>query len=180
LFASELSADYGYHNLEHTMSVLASVQKIGAGCKLSESDLEVLQVAALFHDAGYCVSHVEHETRGAEMAKQFLAANGCNETMANKVAACIGATNIKIEPVNLLEEILCDADLSYLGTANFFENVALLRLEWEVSLQSVFDDAEWRQVNINFFQKHHYFTVYAKDHYGETKQQHLDAWRKAS
>jgi predicted metal-dependent HD superfamily phosphohydrolase len=180
LFTDEVSADYGYHNLEHTLSVFGSVQEIGAECQLTPSDLEVLQLAALFHDAGYCVSHLDHEMRGADMAKEFLLGQGYDAALSEQVAACIRATNINIEPENLLQEILCDADLSYLGMANFFQNVALLRLEWEVTLQSVYSEDEWRQVNINFFEKHHFYTSYAQEHYGKLKQKHLEQWRKAS
>lgn len=180
LFSDQVSTDYGYHNLAHTLSVLESVREIGAACRLSEQELEVLELAALFHDAGYSVTHIDHESRGAKMAYDYLIEQQYNADLAERVSNCIRSTDIKIEPQNLLEEILCDADLSYLGTTDFFQNVAQLRLEWEVTLPSAYNDAEWRQVNINFFERHRFYTSYAQERYGQLKQKHLAIWREAS
>ncbi len=180
LFTNSVSDDYGYHNLEHTKSVLGSVEDISMSCGLKDDEVEALQLAALFHDSGYCVSHVDHEARGADMAAKYLREQNYSEDGIKNVVACINSTNIEIEPQTTLEKILCDADLSYLGKEHFSSNVAMLRAEWEITLKQVYSDAEWRQVNIDFFKKHQYYTVYAHEHFDAKKEANLNRWLEAS
>ena len=42
-----------YHNLIHTMQVLQASQEIAGALRLLPSELEVVELAAWFHDVGY-------------------------------------------------------------------------------------------------------------------------------
>lgn len=180
LFATEVSDDYGYHNLEHTENVMETVVEIGLAHNLSADDIQTLELAALFHDAGYSRGHQGHEEEGARMAEAFLQANDFPQDRIDIVKQCICSTNIKIEPSNFLEEALCDADLSYLGREKFFEKVLVLRKEWEVTLGVHYNEDEWVALNVNFFRSHKYYTKYAQEHFGKVKHLHLERFLKVS
>jgi len=64
--------DYAFHDLQHTISVVEAVQKIGAETNLEEEAMEILQIAAWFHDMGYDQGKEGHEERGCEYVANFL------------------------------------------------------------------------------------------------------------
>jgi hypothetical protein len=68
---------------------------------------------------------------------------------------------------------LCDADLYHLGTDDFVEKNKLLRQEVNRNYDHDISKKEWRQINIEFLQRHRYFTDYAKEKLEPMKQKHL-------
>ncbi len=57
----ELPDNLTYHNLAHTKEVYEAATRIGKEEDISEADLKLLQIAALYHDAGWTFSDTEHE-----------------------------------------------------------------------------------------------------------------------
>ncbi len=53
LFKDKLSPDYIYHNFNHTLRVVNNVSEIARAEGVNEEDIEILVLAAWFHDAGY-------------------------------------------------------------------------------------------------------------------------------
>lgn len=76
-------------------------------------------------------------------------------------------------PNNLLEEILCDADMSALGKKTSFERSELLRIEWEKALGKTMSDEEWLRGDLNFLISHKYFTRYAQEIYDQKKLENI-------
>ena len=72
LFEKELPNWAVYHDLNHTLETVEGCLEIGKGSDLNDEDLEILLIAAWFHDTGYTLSWVNHEERSAAMAKKFL------------------------------------------------------------------------------------------------------------
>ncbi|HCN37093.1 MAG TPA: phosphohydrolase, partial [Bacteroidetes bacterium] len=121
LFRDKLSPEYVYHNYLHTTKVTESAQKIGKKSGLNESELELVTLAALFHDTGYIVSKEGHEIKSAEFAEEFLKSKNYPPEKIQKVKELILATTIPVSPKNLMEEVICDADLSHLGSKEYKE-----------------------------------------------------------
>jgi uncharacterized protein len=86
------------------------------------------------------------------------------------------ATKIPQSPDNLLEKILCDADLDYLGGNNYGEISESLRDE--LGLNGIQLSAEeWLNIQIAFLEKHHYWTDFALSVLKPQKQVVLDRLR---
>ncbi|MCY1378022.1 hypothetical protein D3C87_1448270 [compost metagenome] len=69
----------------------------------------------------------------------------------------IMATRIPQMPQNLLEEILADADLDYLGRDDFFTIGDRLYEELSV-FGMVSNEWDWNVLQVKFLEAHHYFT----------------------
>jgi uncharacterized membrane-anchored protein YitT (DUF2179 family) len=81
-------------------------------------------------------------------------------------------TKLPQAPANILEEIICDADLHYLGTDHYF--AVSERLFHEYLKQAVVKNrGDWRKKQIQFFNTHRYFTKTARKEYGEKKLENL-------
>ena len=70
------------------------------------------------------------------------------------------ATKIPQTPKNLLEQIICDADLDYLGRPDYAENSQLLLQE--LLLTKKINKTEWLRIQDSFLTKHVYFTKTSK------------------
>ncbi len=68
---------------------------------------------------------------GIEMATKFLKENDYPDEGIAKVVSLINATRMPRNPKNILEEIICDADLHHLGTNNYDVKGDLFRNEIE-------------------------------------------------
>jgi hypothetical protein len=88
----------------------------------------------------------------------------------------IMATKIPQSPQNLLEEILCDADLDYLGRNDFFPIGETLFEEMK-TYHLIADEQTWNRLQVNFLTAHHYFTRTNKVIRESIKQNYLDKLR---
>lgn len=173
LFEERANGNYTYHNLAHTTAVVKAANIIGKAEYLSSEDLEIVVLAAWFHDVGYFSNPDNHEEEGANLAEEFLIEENFQSEKINKIKSCILATTIPHKPKNILEKILCDADLHHLGSDNFSVRNELYRIELEKTKGISFNDDEWLQHNIDFFEKHKYFTHYALEKFGKKKSENL-------
>lgn len=162
-----------FHSYKHTLEVFENVQIIGKYEKLNETDLEVLMLAALFHDTGMSIEFDKHENISANYAHDFLRnLNFPNKKIAT-VINCIKATEMPQNPKTLLESIICDADLLHLASKEYSLKNELLRSEWSVYTGLRFTDEEWCQLNIDFLTNHKYHTQYGKRILEELKKQNI-------
>lgn len=162
-----------YHNLTHVKNVVKSAELIGQNLVLDENDLEVVLIAAWFHDIGYLESTNDHENTSCTHAEQFLLKHNYSKENIKKVKKCILATKMPHKPNNIIEEIICDADISHIGTKEFFDLSELLRLEIEKTEKRNISDFEWLEINIDFLTNNRFFTKYAKENFEERKNNNL-------
>jgi len=155
--------DLVYHNLEHTQQVVQAAEQIAVHYRLQEQDLLVVMVAAWFHDMGYLLGNVrEHEEKGAELAREFLQQQQVPASVQQQVTGCIMATKMPQSPHNLLEEIVCDADLFHLGSRHYRERSKLMRQEAAATFGKDISSATWTESNLLFLENHQYFTDYCR------------------
>lgn len=167
-----------FHDYQHFENVVYAVQLIGAAYELEEPDLETLCLAAWFHDLGYCESPQGHEARGAALAVAFLQERGYPQERQEQVKSCILATQLPQSPENLLESILCDADLSHLGNEHYWDRCGRLRQELAIARGIVMSDPEWVDFEIDFLIGHRYHTDVARKLFNEQKLKHLKQLNK--
>ncbi|MFZ4613673.1 MAG: phosphohydrolase, partial [Bacteroidia bacterium] len=88
------------------------------------------------------------------------------------ICRLILATKVPQKPNDILEMIMCDADLDYLGTDSFDEisNNLKKELMWEGKIKT---DEQWDLIQIKFLQNHKYFTDYSIRNREDKKNEHL-------
>ncbi|MGZ5255335.1 MAG: Pycsar system effector family protein [Flavitalea sp.] len=176
LFNSKQAKNLTYHNLNHTKEVVHHCDQLAAGYNVEGDDKVILQVAAWFHDTGYLKGPAKgHEEESKRIAREFLDELGTEESFIVRVEQCIEATKFPQSPNNILEEIICDADLYHVGTEDFYERSLLLREELNLGKKNdTIGKKEWRLSNINFLKEHHFFTQHAKEILDPVKQKNLE------
>lgn len=170
---NELSGHLTYHNAGHTEDVVSAVKMIGRGEGLDEAEISLLQAAALFHDTGFLSGPENHEEKSCSLAKDMLPAFGYPPADIETICRLIMATKVPQKPGDLLSEIICDADLDYLGRDDFF--IISERLYEELrSINPQLTRQQWNLQQISFLGKHHYFTGTSIQHREEKKTAHLN------
>lgn len=175
--ADKLDEKMCYHNLNHTLEVVEAAEIIGRGCKLNEDELEQVIIAAWFHDIGYYNGREDHELHSADLARSFLIKTSFPAYKIENVCSSILATKIPQSPKNLLEQVLCDADLYHLSTEKFFEKTELLREEM-LAHKIYVQPESWLSTSCNFVTNHKYFTEYARTFLRPKKIKNLSALKR--
>lgn len=159
-----------YHNFAHTKNVLNSAIEIGIGENLNPDEMELIQIAAWFHDLGYIERTEGHEEISAMFASQFLNDLHFPNDKTDIVIECVLATKVPQSPKTKLEMIMCDADLNHIGREVFFEQNDLYRSELENTLKRKLSENEWLVQTIDFLNRHKFFTDYAIKNFSPNKE----------
>ncbi len=178
-FKSKGEHKFAYHNLSHTEAVVSNAISLAQYYHLDEKDTFIVTTAAWFHDSGYFTGDpLDHETRGAAIAAQFLRSRNVEDELIQAVQKCILATRMPQRPANLMEKIVCDADLYHFGTDNFAERNKLMRKEAEWRLGKKIPKDDWRKSTIVFMDAHQYQTDYGRSLLQDKKNQNLKALKQ--
>jgi uncharacterized protein len=171
--------DYlSYHNIAHTLDVLKQSLIIAAEEGISSrSELLLLQTSALYHDVGFVSVYDGHEEKSCDIAQEELKGFGFNEAQIEVVCGMIRATRIPQTPHTILEQIICDADLDYLGRSDFYTIGDGLYREF-LHQGVVGNEGEWNLLQVRFLERHHYFTKTCQRKRDSVKQQHLEELKK--
>lgn len=162
-----------YHSAEHTKDVLDQANRIAQDEGITnDKQLQLLQIAALYHDTGFLIGHQGHEEKSCELARNDLAPYNVPQEDIEAICSMIMATKLPQSPQNHLEEILCDADLDYLGRDDFETISNRLRHEF-FSLGVVKNEKEWMELQLKFIGSHRYFTRTNRTQREPTKCRHL-------
>lgn len=170
----ELSDRLYYHGLHHTLDVLKMATEISASEGVNGRDLILVKTAALFHDAGFVKDkHAGHEHEGCLIAQDALPAFGYTAQDIKTICGMIMATKIPQSPTNLLEEIICDADLDYLGRDDFYRIGDSLFEELK-EYHIIHDEQDWNRLQVSFLTAHQFHTRTNKLLRDPVKQQYLE------
>lgn len=167
-----LPDDLYYHGIHHTLDVLDAAERYARLEGLSEEDRLLVKTAALYHDAGFVQDYFKNEPLGADIAAEQLPDFGYSDAQIEKIRGMILATTLPQTPKNYLEEILCDADLDYLGREDFYAIAHCLKREWgEYGMGKTL--RQWYEQQVKFVQNHTYFTDSAKKLRDDKKALHV-------
>jgi hypothetical protein len=150
-----------YHNVKHTVDVVTEVELIGWAEGCTDEEILVLKTAALFHDAGHTVAYDNHEYFGAQLARKMLPMYNYTTEQIERICSIIMATSLPPKPTNLLESIICDSDLDYLGRSDFIPVSNTLYEELKV-LNKMGSLNDWNKIQVRFISGHQYFTETAR------------------
>ncbi|MCX7955155.1 MAG: HD domain-containing protein [Bacteroidales bacterium] len=166
-----------YHNIKHTIDVIIQSELIGKSEGVTSEELLLLKTAALFHDAGQIIQSKGHEEISVQIAREILPSFNYTEEQINKICEIILATKLPPKPKSLLEKIICDADLDYLGRQDFIEvsNTLYKELKEQNIVTSL---KQWYELQIAFLSEHQYFTETANKLREVNKQTQIERLKK--
>ncbi|MDQ2180713.1 adenylate/guanylate cyclase domain-containing protein [Marinifilum sp. D714] len=174
---NELPKNLYYHNLKHTIDVITEVEIIGRKEGITEAEMLIIKTAALFHDTGFILSYNDHEEFGVKLARHILPQYKYTEKQIDEVSNLIMHTKHPPQPESLLEMIMCDADLDYLGRTDFIPVSGNLYRELKEygKIKSI---DEWNRLQIRFIENHQYFTKTARNMRNVNKYKQLEKLRE--
>ena len=173
----ELPHTFTYHSPHHTEEVIKHSYELGKDEGLSEHELEILQTAAIMHDTGFLNTTAEHEKASCEMAREYLPQYEYNEDQVERVCSIIMTTQLPQSAFDKLSQVLCDADLYYLGTNNYQLYAGRLYREMKHSSPNLTEDS-WHEIEKKFLESHEYFTASARKKLNPVKKQNLKTVKK--
>jgi predicted metal-dependent HD superfamily phosphohydrolase len=155
---NHIGPEFHYHNLNHTLDVFQAVSILAINEKVSEKNLILLQTAALYHDLGIYINYDSHEEESIKIIENILPGLNFSHSDISIISKLISGTNIYAVPYSKMGELLCDADLDYLGRNDYLTISNGLRKEWKTMGIKRVSDKEWYQFQIKFLENHHYFS----------------------
>ena len=171
----ELPSNLYYHGPHHTEDVIDAAERIGRSEGLGEEELMMVKLAALFHDAGFLNKYSLNEEEGAKLARKWLPKYNFKPKQVETVANMIMATRVPQNPQNHLEEVLCDADLDYLGRSrDEFEHISRTLQNELLEYNMLETPDQWDPIQIKFLTVHKYFTKTAIQERNVEKMKRLE------
>jgi len=160
--SNKLDSKYHYHNLHHTKRVINSAEEIGNHYNLSRDDWRDLLTACLLHDYGFIKSHIDHEEIGAQISKEILPGYYFSDDHIESISSLILITKVAEKPSNLLESIIRDADLEYIGSDDFEKISEYLKKEW-LECGVVDNENQFYKIQYEFLLSHNFYTAYMQE-----------------
>jgi uncharacterized protein len=174
----ELPPRLVYHSVDHTLGdVLPAVEELAAREGVNGEALLLLRTAALYHDIGFIEQNTNHEAVGARIVAEVLPDFGYQPEQIEAIRGMIMATVLPQSPRTLLEKIIADADLDVLGREDFGSQNQALRDEL-VAAGTPLSDEGWYSSQLEFLEKHRYFTAAARALRAEGKQENIEKVKK--
>ena len=177
LLRTKLPSHLHYHAYSHTEDVLGEVVKLALLDSLAERDVELLAVAAAWHDVGFIYSNSSNEPLAARQMRDTVgplalysdAELTTIEQMILDTALIPDGETFKQHASNPLSRYLLDADLANFGRDDFFEKSELQRLESN-ELEQTF-----RHKTLSLVRNHRWLTKAAHTLWQVKKEQNLQA-----
>ena len=154
---NETPGYYTYHNADHTKAVIDAAEYLGKKEGLTDNEITLVKTAALFHDAGFLQQAERHEEISCIWARDYLHHYGYNADKIEEICRMIMATRLPQSPKDHLAEILCDADLYYIGKEDYAEMEEKLFKEYQHS-GHVNTKEDWQLMQAGFLAAHRFFT----------------------
>ncbi len=169
---TQLPAWLTYHNAEHTSMVIQHSVELGKNEGLNDDELALLHTAAIMHDTGFLTTYINHEEVSCDLSRDFLPQFGYSSAQIEAVCEIIMSTKLPQSPHNHLSDILCDADVYYLGTDDYTLYANRLFRELKHKDENISND-NWLKKQLDFLKAHAYFTPSAKEKLDDKKHANI-------
>ncbi len=171
--SKELSPNLYYHDINHTLDVLHSAEILMGAEGIDAAEQLIVKTACVLHDAGMLKTYIGHEEASCKLAMEILPAFNYSKQEIERVNQMIMTTKLPQSATDRLEQIICDADLDYLGRNDFFMISHRLKYEWDLHDFKKTTLREWYELQVSFLTNHVYFTKAAIESREVMKQQNL-------
>ena len=154
-----------YHSVDHTKRVIKKAIEFAVYENINDRDVEIITIAAAYHDTGFTIRYEKNEEIGASMAITAMKITG---VYSDKEMESVGKMILSTELVSTdngferilktqLAKYLLDADLSIFGDSDFLHQCELLRRERSQDFASFYKEAPL------MLKGHYWFTNAASD-----------------
>ncbi|MGZ8180954.1 MAG: HD domain-containing protein [Methylobacter sp.] len=170
----ELDPRLYYHGIHHTRDyVLPAVEHLAHLENIKGEQLILLLSAAVLHDIGYIVRYKNNEVIGASIVDELLPRFAYSSKQIEVIKAIIMATALPQTANNLLEKVMCDADLCHFGADNFLilsNNLwrELIEFDYKITQE------QWLESTLNFLNSHSYWTTTASIEWNKRKEHNIE------
>lgn len=147
-----------YHQYEHSLSVMERAIYLWTMEWCSEDKIEMLAIAALFHDTWFVITYEDNELYGAKIARNYLRTILYPKEKITIIENLILATTPGKKPKNLLEEIIKDSDMDNLWREDFFDVNEKLKHEREIMKKIKIKDPDWHHASLDVIEWHMFYT----------------------
>jgi HD superfamily phosphodiesterase len=173
LLNENLPSEFTYHNLIHAREVFEAVTELGKNSGLPDEELEIIQVAAWFHDTGFIKGYLDHEYKSIEIVKEFLENICYPDKKTDRITEIIIMTEMANIPSSLSDKIIKDADILHIGKEDCCSKCLALKSELESIDHKKITESEWLHSSLDFINGTLFFTDYAKSKYEEGRQKNI-------
>ncbi len=166
---SELDHRLYYHGIHHTRDyVLPAAERLAYLENIEGESLILLLTAAVLHDIGYIKQYANNEVIAASIAAELLPRFSYTSKQIEIIKAIIMATALPQTANNILEKIMCDADLSHFGAYNFS---AISNSLWRELIEFGYNISkeQWNENTLDFLNSHSYWTETASIEWNKIK-----------
>jgi predicted metal-dependent HD superfamily phosphohydrolase len=176
LLAQRLPQELSYHSLAHTKDVLAEAIFFAVYDRRSERELELIAIAAAFHDAGYMEGFAGHEAASAQMVGEAMERHGgYTAEEISLVETMILDTKLQFTPNAVIQraradlsQYLLDADLSNFGREDFFDRLEECHREFRSNRHKLLEQT------LEFMKSHEWLTAAGRALRQARKRQNIE------
>lgn len=148
-----------YHQYAHSLDVYKRATYLAKKEWLSKEEIEVLQIAALFHDTGFIIRYEKNEPLGAKIASNYLMSISYPQEKIQLIERIILATDPDYKkPKDIYEKIIKDADIDNIGREDFFEKWDKVKTELENIKKIKISDVDWHHSMLDLLYKTKFYT----------------------
>lgn len=147
-----------YHQYDHALSVMERWIYLATMEWCSQDEIEMITIAALFHDTWFVIEYDNNETFWAKIARNYLRTILYPEDKIKIIQEIILATHPSTKPKTLLQEIIKDADMDNLGRDDFFDINEKIKKELELMKNIKIKDPDWHHASLDIIRWHVFYT----------------------
>jgi predicted metal-dependent HD superfamily phosphohydrolase len=178
LLQNNLPDTIEFHRLEHTVYVVDAAEMIGKNSGLNTREINLVKIAAWFHDTGYAQDPINHEAESCRIAEEFLKEQKVNEADISVILEAIMATSVPQRPKDMISKVLCDADLMHVGEPDYFERIEKMRREMASLHDEKVSKRSFHKMSLRFFDKHNFHTDFARKEFTPKRDKTLELIKK--
>lgn len=155
--------DHYYHSYNHALDVMERARYLSIKEWFSKEDVEMMELAWLFHDTGFIIQYDKNEPIWAKIASNYLKSILYPKDRIKKIESLILTTDPDYKnPKDKYEEIIRDADMDNLWREDFLKKNKNLRKEIEIIKHIKFKDPDWKHASIDLLKEFQYKTISQK------------------
>ena len=152
-----------YRGATHTINALQVVEEYIDNMRLGTYEAQILRLGVLMRDLGE-LNQIENGEDGIALVKKLMAESGFTFVQTKVVADLVKAARHPHRPTNLLERIICDVDMEYLGREDH-EQASEMFFQELYRNSMVSSREEWDQWQQELLETHQYHTPYGRERF---------------
>ena len=152
-----------FRGASHTINALSVVEEYIDNMRLGTYEAQILRMGVLMRDLAE-LNTIEHGEDGIELVKKTMSDAGFTFVQTKVVSDLVKSSRRPHRPTNLLERIICDVDMEFLGREDHEEaNEMFFQELLKNSLVS--SREEWEQWQQDMLENYKYHTPYGRERF---------------